>query len=392
MSSRNRLDPDSEVFIDGLRGLLAIAVLISHAVDLGIYRTISSDMETTPVLWRVARATIGHGGFYVWVFFVISGLCIHQSIARAMAQGCFRWRSYLFARATRLYPLYLVGLLLAVIALPHAAELTSNASVHPWRQLVASLFMMHGFTDSFPGFSPSWSLANEAAYYFVWPMALIMAANRQGKAVAYSLVGLLVPAACVACVWWIFGPKSVGSTLNGFWVIGILFPTWLAGAILAMNWEKMSQWVTIGRWKLGIAMSVAAALLLSIAKYYDVAPKYIDLMSCVSIPGIVIVLAGGHHLRLAGDERLAVRCKRLGLLSYPCYILHMPLMCLTDWAAETVVPGWVLMNVYVRILSLLLPSALVLIGLGPWAESRLLAWRAVAIQRSTRKPFNLAIQ
>ncbi|MCP5560040.1 MAG: acyltransferase [Verrucomicrobiaceae bacterium] len=390
MTSRHRLDPDSEVFVDGLRGVLAIAVLVSHAFDLGIRQSFGHDVPAMPLFWRTLHSTVGHGGFYVWGFFVISGLCIHQSIARDMARGAFQWARYLYARVTRLYPLHLLALLVAVIALPHGAEITANASVHPWRQLVATLFMLHGFTDAFPGFDPSWTLANEAAYYVVWPLALLLGAGSLLRAACISVLMTVVPALGVAVLWWV-GGVSGSTVLNGVWVIGVLFPTWLAGAALAMNWQRVCQWVTFRRWVLGIAMCVLNVAMVSVLKFYDTAPTFIDPLSVVSIPGWVIVLAGGRHLKLAINEKLALRCKRLGLLSYPCYILHMPLMCLTDWAVVTFLPSWLWAPPMARIAWLLLPSALILGGLGSWVEARLLKWRAGAIERVFVKPVGMAM-
>lgn len=390
MTSRHRLDPDSEVFIDGLRGLLAIAVLVGHAFDLGIRQSFGHDILAMPPFWRTLHSTLGAGVFYVWGFFVISGLCIHQSISRDLSSGVFRWSRYLYARVTRLYPLHLLALLLAVIALPHGAEITGNASVHPWRQLVATVFMLHGFTEAFPGFEPSWSLANEAAYYVVWPLALILGAGSLVRAAGYSLLGLVGPALCVALLW---GAGSAGgsSLLNGVWVIGVLFPAWLAGAALAMNWQRVSQWVTFRRWLLGIVLCVLNAAMVSVLKFTDTAAAFVDPLSIISIPAWVIVLAGGHHLRLSTRGSLTAKCQRLGLLSYPCYILHMPLMCLTDWAVVTFLPVWVWTPPMARIAWLLAPSALLLIGLGPWVEARLLDWRKGAMARAFVKPVGLAM-
>ncbi len=70
---RSRLDEDTETFIDALRGLAALGVLVTHAVDIGIAGVYGNDLLATPLPWRWARASIGHGGFMVWCFLFYPG-------------------------------------------------------------------------------------------------------------------------------------------------------------------------------------------------------------------------------------------------------------------------------------------------------------------------------
>ena len=84
-----RLDEHEVLFIDALRGLLALGVLITHSIDLGIAGVYGWDLTANPYPWNLLRVVAGHGGAFVWGFFVISGVCIQQSILRSLDAGSF---------------------------------------------------------------------------------------------------------------------------------------------------------------------------------------------------------------------------------------------------------------------------------------------------------------
>ena len=68
------------------------------------------------------------------------------------------------SRITRLYPLFLIGLALAVVAWSQGLDFAvDEVNAKPWRQLGASLFNLR-FTTPFPAFGPSWSLSCEVLY------------------------------------------------------------------------------------------------------------------------------------------------------------------------------------------------------------------------------------
>ena len=87
--------------LDGLRGVLAVYVLLDHTVPFAMLPG-----------WLIRLLT--HGGAAVDVFFILSGMVIVQSLES------FGWhaRGFLIARAARTYPVYLAMLVLAVAVLP----------------------------------------------------------------------------------------------------------------------------------------------------------------------------------------------------------------------------------------------------------------------------------
>ncbi|MFN7562819.1 MAG: hypothetical protein ACK5TH_13635, partial [Prosthecobacter sp.] len=77
----SRLDKDSELLLDALRGLAAFVVLFAHGFELAAGSALGWNSATNSEGWRWARAIFGNADWCVWCFFVISGICIHRSIA-----------------------------------------------------------------------------------------------------------------------------------------------------------------------------------------------------------------------------------------------------------------------------------------------------------------------
>jgi len=189
-----RLDKDGEMLIDALRGIAALMVLFCHAFELACSEIHGWDPDKASGMWRFARASLGNGDFWVWCFFVISGLCIHRSISRTIREESFSWQRYALARVTRIYPLFLVGLALAMVpwlmGLEFANDGTPNSA--PWPQLGATLLNLQIFTATFPNFGPSWSITCEVVYYALWPLALIQMRGQATRAAMSVLMGAMM--------------------------------------------------------------------------------------------------------------------------------------------------------------------------------------------------------
>lgn len=375
----SRLDEDSELLIDALRGIAAIAVLVTHAFDIGIAGVYGWDLAATPEGWRWARATIGHGGYWVWCFFVISGLCIHRSIARSLADGSFRWGRYLLARVTRLYPLFLIGLALAVVGWAVTEGAGGGFARVPWPQIGASLFMMQILTATVPTFQASWSLSNEMAYYVVWPASLSLAGRNGRRAFLVSLAAMLAVLAGIMVLWKLLHRAEQSCFIGGVWAVAVLYPVWVVGAWLAMNWEAVQARVTRRIWLASIVLCLVSESLLAVLKFKGYPSWSIHMAGWSSIPGLVLLLAGARHARLSARGWARPVSRWLGQLSYPCYVLHLQLLFMLDhWMFGRAGDGWSQQPI-VRSLLLLAPVFLLLAWLGPRVERRLMAWRARVI-------------
>ncbi len=180
--------------MDGLRGLLASYVMVSHALPF-------------TVLGGLGVALFSHGQAAVDLFFALSGLVISQSIGRF--KGDFR--AFMMARAWRLLPLYFLVLALSVALLAAGDPLREM----PWVGLVgrdiwapglppafgwhmlAHVFLVQGLLpQSLLPFAyvtllgPSWSLSTEWQFYVLAGGLAAFMGPKRLDALALTLLAL----------------------------------------------------------------------------------------------------------------------------------------------------------------------------------------------------------
>ena len=158
--------------LDALRGLAALAVVLSHVAEPG--GSVGS-AELRPAAVRWLAEVLAHGRVGVVLFFVISGFCIHLRWARARAEGrdaAVDFASFWRQRFTRLYPPYLVAM-----AIYLAIETWSGVLI--WDlfagyDLMLHLLMLHN-VDARTVFSivgVFWTLAIEEQLYLAYFLLL----------------------------------------------------------------------------------------------------------------------------------------------------------------------------------------------------------------------------
>jgi len=191
--------------LDGLRGVLALYVLLSHMAPFA----------ALPV-WVVWPLSHGEAG--VDLFFVLSGLVI----VRSLEHFDYRAPPFLIARMARIFPVFLPVFALAVAVQPVAVDFVRMPWIGPdsaaraiwsdgwpaaWAaELVAHLTMLHGLfphgvlPDAWVSFlGAAWSLSTEWQFYAL--VALIGARFGRGELGRWRLVLLLLGLALAAVAW-----------------------------------------------------------------------------------------------------------------------------------------------------------------------------------------------
>lgn len=183
--------------IEGLRGILALWVLFSHTV------TASGLGED----WRGPFRVLYVGTHAVDAFIIVSGFVIFFLLDTAReTPGVFLWR-----RALRLYPVYLVCLLVSAALLPMQLRVYGEAPFpHPHtdylvriveaslaqlpQHLAAHLLMLHSAIPpsilphaNYAILHPGWSLSLEWQFYLIAP--LLFALLLRGTATALLVIG-----------------------------------------------------------------------------------------------------------------------------------------------------------------------------------------------------------
>lgn len=224
-----------------LRAVAALSVVLIHAVSEAAVAQLGEAGKVAPTVLAVgASASVG-----VYLFFVISGFCIHLRVARAIASGGAPkidfipfWRR----RFRRLYPAYLAALCLALFAAVIGNRAHFDMS-WGW-DILSHLLMVHNFdVQTVYSINPVfWTLAVEEQLYLAYfllllirvrygwgvTLAVTLAVRVAWFAIGFTLhrvLGLqIVISESAAANWciWALGALAVES------IIGIInLPAWL---------------------------------------------------------------------------------------------------------------------------------------------------------------------
>ena len=296
--------------LDGLRGGLAVYVMLSH---LAPFAAIPG--------W-IAGA-LSHGGAAVDVFFALSGMVIATSLDR------FAWRPgpFLRARVRRIFPLFLAVFALAVALQPLALPFASMPWIGPasparfiwsggwpaaWApELLAHLTMTHGLfprailPDAWVSFlGAAWSLSTEWQFY---ALLAALAAGR-GERARGALPWLMLALGAAGLAWALAAPPG--------WRFSRAFlpnkAQYFALGIAGADWQARAPG---SGWRYAAALAAALALSLAQGGVGKIAAPLVWTLCLAAERGGVPWLAALLRLRAA---------QALGAISYALYLVNEP--------------------------------------------------------------------
>jgi peptidoglycan/LPS O-acetylase OafA/YrhL len=235
--------------IDALRGAAALGVVLFHASDVpGISRTHIAE--------RALDSVLTWGRYGVWLFFVISGFCIHRQWALRARDGRREPPGFLAfwrRRIRRLYPPYLVALAIYT-ALRHFADglaftprFAGDIGLHLVLLQNLDPHSLNAINEVF------WTLAIEEQLYllyfvflrvrirFGWTAALLLGASARVFWFALALLvhrvwgsDFIVVTQSAAAQWyvWILGALSVEAIIGLVGLPPLLYRGGFAAAML----------------------------------------------------------------------------------------------------------------------------------------------------------------
>ncbi|HEY3887616.1 MAG TPA: acyltransferase [Caulobacteraceae bacterium] len=269
-----------------------------------------------PNLGAVMPPLVAKGYLGVELFFVLSGFILCHVYLDSVADGGFRYGSFLWARLARIYPLHLTTL--AGIGAMALAALAAGRVIDPnilsWSSLPANLLLVQawGFAPQAGWNHPSWSISAEWFAYLGFPVTAWIAlrlADRPRLAVAGALVLLI---GLYAAFDILAGSPLTHATIR--WGALRIVPCFAYGAAINLLWRKSAlerrRPAVLGALFSGAALLLAAQLL---------APDALIVGLC---GGLIFSLAA---LTKAGENsgggRLFVY---LGEISYSIYMICIP--------------------------------------------------------------------
>ena len=309
-------------WLDGMRGLAALYVLLYHA---------ASEVGTRGLPTRVVDATswLRHGHSAVAVFIVLSGFSLMLPVVR---EGAIRggFRGYLARRSRRILPPYYAALALSLLLIAASTALQSPQGDGYWYlalpaieagPILSHLLMVHDLDRAwlYKIDPPMWSVAVEWQIYFLFPV-LALAWRRAGHPAslvlalsathaATSLMG--APLARLACPWY--------AALFAFGM--------LAASATATTTDRPIEADRRRSWPLWVVAS-AMTFDLCFSSGLIRGDMILGLATAGVLAGLsradrgVVGIAG----RLLGSRPIAA----LGAISYSLYLVHFPLLALAS--------------------------------------------------------------
>ena len=138
-------------WLDALRGFAALCVVFDHGSTLLL-------LPVRSFLYQ----WLNLGQYGVFVFFLVSGYIVPASLER---KGSVR--GFWISRAFRLYPMFLLVLVLSAVAYKTGHGTVANAGEHPAAAVLGWLFMMQNLAAGLNVPVVTWTLSYEMVFYLL---------------------------------------------------------------------------------------------------------------------------------------------------------------------------------------------------------------------------------
>jgi len=300
--------------IDGLRALAVISVVIFHAFS-----------------WMIPG---GYAG--VDVFFVISGYLITTNILNGLNESTFTIQGFYQRRIRRIFPA-LVTTLAFVYALGWFVLLASEyrqlgKHVGSGASFISNIIFWKesGYFDTSSSVKPLihlWSLGIEEQFYIVWPLLLWVIFKIRLHVVISTVV--------LAIVSFGFGLYALNhdvvgayySPVNRFWEL-------LVGAILAAIMLRRTP--TEKATQLQHVLAVIGLVLVLFTMFgLDESSKFPGWNALAPTIGAALMIGAGAHTFTAHRVFSLRPVVWVGLISFPLYLWHWPLLTFARIIAST---------------------------------------------------------
>jgi peptidoglycan/LPS O-acetylase OafA/YrhL len=306
--------------IDGLRAVAVISVVLFHAFPDSL-----------------------RGGFVgVDIFFVISGYLIHALMLRELEQQTFSFRNFYARRVKRLFPALLI------MAVATYAFGWFNLLDDEFKALgkhlaggalsVANLVLWQeaGYFDASADLKPLlhlWSLGVEEQFYLLWPVALWLAWRRRMR-IALLVAGAGLASFLVNVLTVRFYPVAdFYSPLTRAWEL-------MMGGMLAIRHHTAPPPATQSASSDRKAAAGFMLLALSICAL-DKDAAFPGWWALLPTLGACLLIDSGPDAWLNRHLLSRRGMVSIGLISYPLYLYHWPLLCYARiMAGDT--PPWTL--------------------------------------------------
>lgn len=302
--------------LNAMRAVAAILVVVYHLRTLLF-------AEGAGFLYAVT----GLGPAAVLVFFVLSGYWVGGSVLSSFRRGTFTWSRYVSARLGRLWIVLIPAVALTAVLdhlglalLGHTSIYLGDPAYHdtvPASDLAGRLdpltalgnvaFLQTMVVPTYGTNASLWSLAYEAVYYAVLPLALYAWRGSHAGARVLNAVLLLAILALA-------GPKVL-----------MYLPVWLLGAAVAWFREPIAEHLPpVGSRPLAVLRAVAGATLLGALYLTYTSYSTVNVLLLAGVTAVLVAVLAGDVRWTGLPQRALEAVSRYAESSYSLYAVHLP--------------------------------------------------------------------
>lgn len=319
--------------LTGLRCFAAINIVLFHFSNplwFNFNFSVPSPFSSSPFIVRIILAPVVNAGFIsVSYFILLSGFVLGYNYNERARNGELDRKRFWEARFTRIYPIYLLSLLLALGNL--RAEYATHTHAMFWTGVVLTPLLLQGFIPAVATFlnTPAWTMSAEAFYYFIFPWLARGKKPERMRPYLAKMAGVWVLGLVPGALYMFFSPDGIARPDRwsyGPWLWALKYTpyshifSFVFGVMLA-NLDAMIPRASHVRLWLGVTGFAGIYGILSLGQLVPYAIIHDGLLMPL-FAFIVLGLAGENPLAHALGVRPLVF---VGEASYCLYLLHFNL-------------------------------------------------------------------
>lgn len=327
--------------LDGLRGFAVLFVFLSHTSNIGIY-----------LLPGANFSGIGTNG--VILFFILSSFLLTYPFL-IKKEGAISHKyllNYFTRRFFRIFPLYFIYLLLALLSTTLFASFTNyNKPVGIPFTLNLTEFIQHLLLQQ--GKSITWSIMVEFRYYFIIPFLGILFSTLFKNRLLPCLLTVITISTISQYIWSDIDRIEKGLRLGSY------LPVFLMGSLLAVihhNWTKLNDNVKANMVKvieitgiisLVIVIALTPSLISNLLGYNITAKEIHKHYILVGILWCIIIFSSIHGKGVLRRFFESTILRYFGFISFSLYLFHIIGIRIVNQVSEIDSPyqGWLILLV-----------------------------------------------
>jgi peptidoglycan/LPS O-acetylase OafA/YrhL len=320
--------------LTGLRCFAAVNIVLFHFAnphwfDFRYDFRVPVFSEPTLHFKLLLAPVIDAGYVAVSYFILLSGYVLGYNYNAKARAGQLEKKRFWKARFSRIYPIYLLSLLLAWEKLP--SEYASHTHGMFWAGVVLTPLLLQGWIPAIATFlnTPAWTMSAEAFYYFIFPWIAAWKETKRLSALLWKMAGVWILGMIPGALYMLFSPDGISNPSRwsyGPWLWALKYTpyahlfSFIFGVMLAdlngmiAHTNRLRFWLALGGFG-GIYGLLTLGPLVPYAIIHD---------------GLLMPLFACIILGLSGDNLLSriIGCRPLvfiGMGSYSLYLLHFNL-------------------------------------------------------------------